>query len=63
VGGETDRPYRAALPWEWARAELLRHAGTQWEPSVVNAFVTLIDAEESIDAQVRLRVERVLKPA
>jgi putative nucleotidyltransferase with HDIG domain len=59
----TDRPYRAALPWEWARAELLRHAGTQWEPSVVNAFVALIDADESIDAQVRLRVERVLKPA
>jgi len=33
------RPYRPALSHEEARAELLRNAGTQFDPEVVEAFV------------------------
>ena len=34
-----DRPYRRALPHDLARAELLRAAGTQFDPQVVDAFL------------------------
>jgi putative nucleotidyltransferase with HDIG domain len=34
----SDRPYRKALEAEVALAELLRGRGTQWDPSVVDAF-------------------------
>jgi HD-GYP domain-containing protein (c-di-GMP phosphodiesterase class II) len=34
-----DRPYRRALPVAQARAELLRCAGTQFDPAVVEAFL------------------------
>ena len=37
-----DRPYRRALPPEQARAELLSGAGTQFDPNVVDAFMTLM---------------------
>jgi putative nucleotidyltransferase with HDIG domain len=59
----TDRPYRAALPWERARSEFLRHAGTQWEPAVVHAFVALIDAEQPRIPDARVSTERVPEPA
>ncbi|MDQ6929703.1 MAG: HD-GYP domain-containing protein [Candidatus Eremiobacteraeota bacterium] len=39
----TDRPYRRALTVEFARAELLRGAGTQWDAQCVKLFVELID--------------------
>ncbi len=35
----TDRPYRRAMSNEDARAELRRHAGTQFAPAVVDAFL------------------------
>lgn len=41
----SDRPYRAALRPGEARAELLRHGGTQWDPAVVAAFLELLDEE------------------
>ena len=38
-----DRPYRRGLPPRAACEELRRHAGTQFFPDVVNAFVNLHD--------------------
>ena len=35
----TDRPYRAALPTDEALSELSRHAGTQFDPRVVDVFL------------------------
>jgi ribonuclease P protein subunit RPR2 len=34
----TKRPYRDALPWATARAEILAEAGSQFDPEVVEAF-------------------------
>ena len=38
----TDRPYRAALGLDEARAELRHHAGTQFDPAVVDALLSVI---------------------
>ena len=38
-----DRPYRKALPFEVAVAEIERGAGTQFDPAVTRAFVSLAD--------------------
>lgn len=38
----TDRPYRAALPLNNALTELRAHAGTQFDPTVVDALITVI---------------------
>jgi HD-GYP domain-containing protein (c-di-GMP phosphodiesterase class II) len=40
-----DRPYRDALTKAEARAELRRGAGTQFDPSVVEAFERVLAAE------------------
>jgi HD-GYP domain-containing protein (c-di-GMP phosphodiesterase class II) len=39
----SDRPYRRAMPQEDAVAELERHAGTQFDPTVVAAFKAVLD--------------------
>jgi diguanylate cyclase (GGDEF)-like protein len=39
----SDRPYRAALPLAEALAELRRHAGTQFDPQVVEALLAVLD--------------------
>ncbi len=39
----TERPYRAALSFEDALAELRRCAGTQFDPNVVEAFVAIVE--------------------
>ena len=36
----TTRPYRPTASWSDAVAEIERHAGTQFDPSVVEAFAT-----------------------
>jgi HD-GYP domain-containing protein (c-di-GMP phosphodiesterase class II) len=36
----SDRPYRAAMPAAEAIAELRRHAGSQFDPVVVDAVTT-----------------------
>jgi diguanylate cyclase (GGDEF)-like protein/putative nucleotidyltransferase with HDIG domain len=41
----TDRPYRAALSHEHARAELLAFAGSQFDRRVVDAFVRTLERE------------------
>jgi diguanylate cyclase (GGDEF)-like protein len=38
----TDRPYRARVPAEEARAQLRDAAGTQFDPRVVEAFLSLV---------------------
>ena len=40
-----DRPYRRAMRWSEARAELLRHSGTQWHARAVACLVELIDEQ------------------
>lgn len=41
----SDRPYRRALSWEEARAELLRGRGTQWDARVVDVFIAMVQDE------------------
>ncbi len=41
----SDRAYRGSIGQEAARAELLRCAGSQFDPSVVQAFVALLERE------------------
>jgi HD-GYP domain-containing protein (c-di-GMP phosphodiesterase class II) len=38
------RPYRAAMSEREARAELRAHAGTQFDPDVVEALLAELDA-------------------
>jgi putative nucleotidyltransferase with HDIG domain len=42
----SDRPYRAGMPGERAIAELERHAGTQFDPAVVEVLVRLWERGE-----------------
>lgn len=42
-----DRPYRKGMPWARAKAEFLQHRGAQWDARVVDAFVEMIDEEQS----------------
>lgn len=47
----TDRPYRKRLTIEETRAELLKGAGTQHDPKVVEAFIRLLDKKQDRLAQ------------
>ncbi|MGZ8647677.1 MAG: HD-GYP domain-containing protein [Solirubrobacteraceae bacterium] len=40
----TDRPYREAVPWAQARQEICAGAGSQFDPTVVEAYRQLSDA-------------------
>lgn len=42
----SDRPYRAALTRDEAVAELKRCSGTQFDPKVVEAFLTILDDDD-----------------
>ena len=42
----SDRPYRKALPISTVVDEIQRFTGTQFDPSVASAFLTLIEEEE-----------------
>ena len=44
----SDRPYQRALPHEYAMAELQRCAGTQFDPDVVDAMVSIVPAVNSL---------------
>jgi putative nucleotidyltransferase with HDIG domain len=43
----TDRPYRGALTYEAAKAELLGNSGSQFDPDVVRATIRVVAAERS----------------
>ena len=45
-----DRPYRAGMPPAAARDELLRCAGTQFDPDVVQAFLSTLEALPALRA-------------
>lgn len=42
----SDRPYRKALPIEEAEEELLRNSGTHFDPSIVDAFLKILDRKK-----------------
>jgi putative two-component system response regulator len=44
-----DRPYRQAASREWALAEIERHAGTQFDPAVVGAFIGMLSEQEACE--------------
>ncbi len=46
-----DRPYRAGMTLDAARQELLRCAGTQFDPDVVAAFLRAVDADNGAGDQ------------
>ncbi|MGK2877667.1 MAG: HD-GYP domain-containing protein, partial [Solirubrobacterales bacterium] len=46
----SDRPYREAMPVEDVRAELVRHAGTQFDPVIVVALLSSLDIQSGNDA-------------
>jgi HD-GYP domain-containing protein (c-di-GMP phosphodiesterase class II) len=48
----SDRCYRKAQSLEVARAELLREAGRQFDPAVVEAFVAELDNPDALDMSV-----------
>ena len=48
----SDRPYRKGLSFEVAREEILRMAGTQFDPVAVEAFIA---EEETLRNMVRLK--------
>jgi putative nucleotidyltransferase with HDIG domain len=55
----SDRPYRRALPMSYAREEIERCAGTQFDPRVVQVFLTIpeqhwIDLRQSLASPFRL---------
>jgi HD-GYP domain-containing protein (c-di-GMP phosphodiesterase class II) len=41
----TDRPYRPASDWKDARVEIRRFSGTQFDPTVVDAFDHISDEQ------------------
>jgi HD-GYP domain-containing protein (c-di-GMP phosphodiesterase class II) len=51
-----DRPYRQGLAAHQARAELLRCAGSQFDPSIVKAFLRALDSATDPGEQVLERV-------
>ncbi len=49
----SDRPYRRAMPFEQARAEMQRESGRQFDPQVVGAFLAI---PEGVWENIRLEV-------
>lgn len=59
------RPYRAAMPWEYAVNELRMCAGTQFDPTVVAEFLEILEkmpATGSVDPTVPLASGATEKP-
>ena len=58
----SDRPYRVAPGQEFAVEELQRHAGTQFDPHVVDALCRALDRESARPRAVAL-LELLARPA
>jgi diguanylate cyclase (GGDEF)-like protein len=56
-----DRVYRPAMPEADARAELVRCAGTQFDPEVVAIFLSLLECEDRNGESLTARVSRALR--
>ena len=56
-----DRVYRPAMPESDARAELVRYAGTQFDPEIVETFVKLLEREDRSGESLTARVSRALR--
>jgi putative nucleotidyltransferase with HDIG domain len=48
----SDRPYRKALPHATAIAEILDHSGSQFDPAVVTAFLSLWESDLPLGQQI-----------
>jgi diguanylate cyclase (GGDEF)-like protein len=53
----SDRPYRKAMPMATAREELAANAGTQFDPEVVEALLTVLDGDGPSEDRVLDRAE------
>lgn len=65
----SDRPYRRAQPFSKAREEIIRYRGTQFDPGVVDAFLTLSEQdflalreEASRSREVAQQIGRAITP-
>lgn len=47
----SDRPYRAAMPTQAAREELLRHRDTQFDATVVDALLCALDLADNLSVE------------
>jgi HD-GYP domain-containing protein (c-di-GMP phosphodiesterase class II) len=61
----SDRPYRKGLPYERARDELLRYAGKQFDPRIVQAFLEIpsdrwLDERRAVHEQVQRKQQNRL---
>jgi HD-GYP domain-containing protein (c-di-GMP phosphodiesterase class II) len=56
----TNRPYRKAMPREEAVAELRANAGSQFEPRVVDALISVLDDTEQVSQSYSDAVRAVL---
>ncbi len=54
----SDRSYRSAIPVVEALEELSRHAGTQFDPKIVETFQTLIGELKRGELETRCRAAR-----
>jgi HD-GYP domain-containing protein (c-di-GMP phosphodiesterase class II) len=45
----SDRPYRAAMPHQEAMAEIIANAGTQFDPTVTEAFTAVLERIHAAD--------------
>lgn len=58
----SDRPYRGAMPVSLAIDELERHAGSQFDPDVVDALVSVLRRQqEQLEREDAVEVERSLR--
>lgn len=57
----SNRPYRKGLPIDEAKRRLLKSSGTQFDPTVVNCFLKIVDSEmDSVFAATGTSKETVL---